>query len=374
MPWNQTASKTKIAMDRNRKIVHIDMDAFFASVEQQDNPRLQGRPVIVGGPPQSRGVVATCSYEARRYGIHSAMPCARAARLCPQAIFVSPRMGRYKEISSEIMAIFHRYTASVEPLSLDEAFLDLTDNRLKEPSASIIAQKIRKEITQSTGLTASAGVSCNKFLAKMASDVNKPDGITVVPPEQALDFVAQLPITAFYGVGKATAAKMQRLGVTNGADLRRFSKEELNFHFGKSGNFFYHICRGIDHREVKTRRIRKSIGKEKTFAADLIDKKTISKILQQLAATVAAALAAHDALGYTLVLKIRYHDFRTITRSVTTKTPMANSTDILYNLPRLLPNTELGRIPVRLLGLTVANLINRHTTPYQLRLPFDTPS
>ncbi len=346
------------------------MDAFFASVEQRDNPKLQRRPVIVGGSPQSRGVVAACSYEARRYGIHSAMPCARAARLCPQAIFIAPRMARYKEVSSEIMAIFHRYTAFVEPLSLDEAFLDLTENKYKEPSASIIAEKIRKDISSSTGLTASAGVSCNKFLAKIASDVNKPNGITIVPPDQALDFVAQLPITAFYGVGKATAAKMRRLGIATGADLRRFSNEELNFHFGKNGTFFYNICRGIDHREVRTQHIRKSIGKEKTFATDLVDKKAISEILRQLAETVAAHLYQHDFLGYTLILKIRYHDFRTITRSATSKTPIANSTDILYTLPRLLSNTELGKTPIRLLGITVANLINRHTTPYQLRLPF----
>ncbi len=357
-------------MNSNRKIVHIDMDAFFASVEQRDNPGLRGKPVIVGGRPDSRGVVAACSYEARRFGIHSAMPCARAARLCPQAVFTAPRFARYKEISSQVMAIFHDYTDLVEPLSLDEAFLDLTDNHYHEPSAWRLAQRIRRQIFAATGLTASAGVSCNKFLAKVASDMNKPDGITVILPAEALSFLATLPIRRFYGVGRATEEKMERIGVRTGGDLRHFSKEELTFHFGKAGEYFYNICRGIDPRPVKSRRVRKSIGSETTLAEDILEMALIHDILRQLAGSVAASLEKHTIGGYTLTLKVRYQDFQTITRSMTFKTPLFTAADILTCLPRLLDDTDAGRRKVRLLGVTVSSLITGTGTPYQLRLPF----
>ena len=357
-------------MNSNRKIVHIDMDAFFASVEQLDNHSLKGRPVIVGGRPQGRGVVAACSYEARKFGVHSAMPSYRASKLCPDAVFIRPRMARYKEISSIIMKVFHQFTNLVEPLSVDEAFLDLTENHLGEASASRLAERIRRQVHATTGLTASAGVSCNKFLAKIASDINKPNGMTVIPPDRVLDFLATLPIRKFYGVGKATAARMERLGVHTGGDLRRFSRDELIFHFGKSGTFFYDICRGIDTREVKPSRVRRSIGSERTFADDLIDMGEIWQTLTQLADSVAASLLHHDFLGYSLTLKIRYHDFRTITRSTTHKTPIGSSEDILCSLPRLFTSTELGRTRVRLLGITVSNLIVRNSRAYQLRLPF----
>ena len=266
------------------------MDAFFASVEQRDNPDLRGKPVIVGGRPDSRGVVAACSYEARKFGVHSAMPCARAARLCPRAVFTSPRMGRYKEISSQVIAIFHDYTDLVEPLSLDEAFLDLTHNHFHESSASILAQQIRKQIFCTTGLTASSGVSCNKFLAKVASAMNKPDGITVIRPSEALSFLSTLPIGKFYGVGKATEARMERIGVKMGGDLLRFSREELTLHFGKFGEYFYSICRGIDLRPVKSNRVRKSIGSETTMAQDILDLAQIYDILRKLAGSVAASV------------------------------------------------------------------------------------
>ena len=346
------------------------MDAFFASVEQRDNPGLRGRPVIVGGRPDSRGVVAACSYEARRFGVHSAMPSARAARLCPKAVFISPRIARYKEISNQFMTIFHDYTDLVEPLSLDEAFLDLTDNLVHEASASRLAQRIRQRIFEATGLTASAGVSCNKFLAKVASNLNKPDGIAIIRPSEALSFLATLPIGRFYGVGKATEARMERIGVKMGGDLRRFSREELTFHFGKSGDYFYNICRGLDPRPVRSNRVRKSVGSETTMAEDILDLERIHHILRQLAGSVATSLEKHNFGGYTLTLKVRYQDFLTVTRSATFKTPLFTAADILSCLPRLIHDTQAGRRKVRLLGVTVSSLITRSGTPYQLRLPF----
>lgn len=346
------------------------MDAFFASVEQRDNPGFLGKPVIVGGRPDSRGVVAACSYEARKFGVHSAMPCSRAARLCPQAIFTPPRIARYREISNQVMAIFHDFTDLVEPLSLDEAFLDLTANHLNNPSASHLAQLIRNRILTATGLTASAGVSCNKFLAKVASDINKPDGITVIRPSDVLSFLTTLPIGRFYGVGKATEKKMERIGVKAGGDLRRFSREELTFHFGKAGEYFFNICRGIDPRPVKSNRTRKSIGNETTMAEDILDLEVLYNILHRLAESVAASLEKHNFGGYTLTLKVRYRDFLTITRSATFKTPLFTAADIFSCLPRLMRDTDAGRRRVRLLGITVSNLIERSGTPYQLRLPF----
>lgn len=358
-------------MDSKRKIVHIDMDAFFASVEQRDNQALKGMPVIVGGRPHGRGVVAACSYEARKFGIHSAMPCFKAAKLCPAAVFVRPRMKRYKEISLQIMGIFKLFTNLVEPLSLDEAFLDLTRNHYNEPSASLLAEEIRKKIFETTGLTASAGVSCNKFLAKIASDINKPDGMTIIPPEQVIDFLTSLPIGKFYGVGKATSKKMERLGVFTGGDLRRFSKSELAFHFGKNGSYYYNICRGIDPREVTPSRTRKSIGSETTLAEDITDMQQIQETLAALADSVSCSLLRHNFGGFTLTLKVRYDDFSTITRSASYKTPLFTSEDILTCLPRLLQGTEAGRRKVRLLGISVSNLVDRTSTPFQLRLPFN---
>lgn len=357
-------------MNSNRKIVHIDMDAFFASVEQLDNQTLKGKPVIVGGRPQGRGVVAACSYEARSFGVHSAMPCYRAAKLCPNGIFIRPRMSRYREISAIIMNIFYDFTDLVEPLSVDEAFLDLTENHLQEPSASLLAERIRQKVFEETGLTASAGVSCNKFVAKVASDINKPNGITVIPPEKVPDFLADLPINKFYGVGKATAKKMERIGVTTGRDLRRFSKEELQFHFGKTGSYFYDICRGIDNREVKTSRTRKSIGSERTLSEDTLDPETIENILTELAESVSSTLSRKKCYGFTLTLKIRYHDFKTITRSSTYKTPLFTLEDILFSLPQLMANNEIGSKKIRLLGISISSLVPMNSQPYQLRLPF----
>ncbi len=364
----------RFPMPAIRKIIHIDMDAFFASVEQLDRPELRRLPVIVGGPPQSRGVVAACSYEARAFGIHSAMPCARAYQLCPQAVFLKPRMARYQEISCQIMALFHKYTALVEPLSVDEAFLDVTDNLMGEPSATRIAQTIRADITTNLGLTASAGVSYNKFLAKIASGHNKPNGLTVIPPDRARDFIAALPIGKFYGVGRVTERRMQTHGIRTGADLLRFSRPELMRLFGKTGLFFYDIARGLDQRPVEPVRVRKSIGTETTLAEDIQDYAQISTLLSQLVSRVASLLADKQTGGRTLTLKVRYSDFTTITRSCTTREGFFAAGDILVQLPRLLAATEAGRRKIRLLGLTVANLCDEQEAGRirvrQLPLPF----
>ncbi|MGE4559799.1 MAG: DNA polymerase IV [Desulfobulbus sp.] len=357
-----------------RKIIHIDMDAFFASVEQLDRPELRGLPVIVGGNPQSRGVVAACSYEARAFGIHSAMPCARAYHLCPRAVFIKPRMARYQEVSGQIMALFRAYTPLVEQLSVDEAFLDVTENLLAEPSATRIAQAIRAEIKATLGLSASAGVSYNKFLAKIASGHNKPDGLTVIPPDRAQAFIAALPIGKFYGVGRVTEKKMQAQGIRTGVDLLRFSRPELLRLFGKPGLFFHDIARGLDQRPVEPVRVRKSIGTETTLAEDIDDSAQISTLLYQLVRRVAGYLADKRTGGRTLSLKVRYSDFTTITRSCTTREGFFTATDILAHLPRLLAATEAGRRKVRLVGVTVANLCDqqeaRRLRVRQLPLPF----
>ncbi len=359
-------------MYSKRKIIHIDMDAFFASIEQKDTAALQGKPVIVGGSPQSRGVVAACSYEARRFGIHSAMPCARAARLCPHAVFVRPRMGRYKEISLKIMEIFHQYTSLVEPLSLDEAYLDVTDNNYGNPSATRIAEEIRSQIFRELQLTASAGISFNKFLAKIASDVNKPNGITTIPPDKALEFLASLPVRKFHGVGSATERKMHQLGITTGHELRQWPEDQLIRHFGKFGTFFHDIVRGIDNRPVEPQRTRKSIGCETTLATDTDDIGTIHRILADLAEELEYSLQKRGIGGYNLTLKVRYLDFITITRSITVKTPLFDSRDILALLPALLSATAAGTRKIRLLGLSLSKLVDQKSLPRQLKLPFPT--
>jgi DNA polymerase-4 len=360
-----------------RKIIHIDMDAFFASVEQLDTPALRNRPLIVGGDPQGRGVVAACSYEARRFGIHSAMSCARAYKLCPDAVFVRPRKDRYREVSMQIMAVFQEYTDLVEPLSLDEAFLDITENKKKIPSATWTAEAVRRDIVHRTGLTASAGVSCNKFLAKVASDINKPDGITVITPEQALPFIRSLPVRKFYGVGRVTEKRMHSMGIRTGADLERFSLQELTATFGRAGAFFYDIVRGRDNRPVRPSRGRKSIGTETTLRQDIRDISAMRTILSGQAEQIGHALAVKELAARTLTLKIRYRDFTTVTRSVTPSCLFICSADIVNRVPSLLAATEAGRQQVRLLGLAVSNLCpvreGEVTTMRQLMLPFHVP-
>ncbi len=346
------------------------MDAFFASIEQKDNAFFRGKPLIVGGSPQTRGVVAACSYEARKFGIHSAMPCSKAARLCPKAIFTPPRMDRYVEISTRIMEIFRRYTAFVEPLSLDEAFLDVTDVGTKHPSATLLAVEICRQIYEELQLTASAGISYNKFIAKVASDINKPRGITTIPPENARQFLDTLPIRKFFGVGKVTEKKMRHLGIHTGADMREWEMERLVFHFGKTGSFLYNIVRGLDERPVEPVRQRKSIGSETTLAYDTDDITEIHNILTELAQDIEKSLHKKNRAGYTLTLKVRYKNFTTVTRSITIRTAMLSENDISPLLPGLLAATQAGAVKIRLLGLSVSNLISRTNLPHQLKLPF----
>lgn len=357
-------------MGNTRKIIHIDMDAFFASIEQRDHTPFRGRPLIVRGSPQSRGVVAACSYEARTFGIHSAMPCSKAIRLCPGAIFTPPRMDRYMEVSAQIMAIFRQHTALVEPLSLDEAFLDVTDIGEKHPSATLLARQICEQIFEELHLTASAGISYNKFLAKVASDINKPRGITTIAPKNAQQFLDALPIRKFFGVGQITEIKMRQLGINNGSDLRKWNIELLVFHFGKIGAFLYNMVRGIDDRPVEPGRIRKSIGSETTLPYDTVDLAEIRKILVELAKDIEESLIKNKKGGQTLTLKVRYKNFATITRSITTRTAVFSADDILALVPRLLAATQAGSEKIRLIGLSVSKLIGETHLPRQLKLPF----
>ncbi len=359
-------------MVEQRKIIHVDMDAFYAAVEQRDNPRLRGRPVVVGGDPGGRGVVATCSYEARRFGIHSAMSCARAYRLCPQAVFVRPRFSAYRVVSQQVREIFHSFTDLVEPLSLDEAYLDVTENKLAIRSATWVAQQIREQIRTVTGLTASAGVSYNKFLAKLASDMQKPDGLTVVTPEQAQAVIDGLPVRRFHGIGRVTEKRMRNLGILTGADLKLRSQQELEKFFGKAGSYYFHIARGIDWREVVPNRVRKSIGKETTLSEDIADRGQMLTILDELAVKVAALLQAKDTDGLTLTLKVKYANFQQVTRSVTCDQPLTDAAHMLMLAEELLQKTAAGERPVRLLGLTVSGLTSEIplAESLQLELPF----
>jgi DNA polymerase IV len=338
-----------------RKIIHIDMDAFFASCEQRDFPELRGKPVAVGGASE-RGVVAAASYEARQFGVKSAMPGSRARRLCPDLIFVPHRFEVYRAVSAQIRAIFLDYTPLVQPLSLDEAYLDVTENSRGEPSATRIAEDIRARIKADTGLTASAGVSYNKFLAKIASDINKPDGICVITPKQGPDFAAGLPVRKFYGVGPATAAKMERLGIVTGQDLRSKDRPFLNTKFGKAGGYYYWASRGIDHRPVNPNQERKSIGSETTFGTDLTTREACMTALAPLIESVTRHCTKRSISGRTVTLKLRYDDFRTVTRSKTAGQPLSEAPDIESVIGVLLD----GLIPltrgVRLLGVTLSAL------------------
>ncbi len=332
------------------------MDAFFASVEQRDDPLLRGKPVVVGGNPDSRGVVAAASYEARQYGIHSAMPCSQAARKCRQTIFVKPRFEAYKKVSQQIRAIFLQYTDIIEPLSLDEAYLDVTDNKVNQKSATIIAEQIRRDIYQQTELTASAGVSYNKFLAKTASDINKPNGIKVILPEEGESFVAQLPIGKFYGIGKVTEKKMQNLGILTGSDLKGKSLEFLKQYFKNSASYFYNVSRGIDDRPVKgTQSSRKSISNETTFAADIDDIKELHDYLRQLVEELTADLRHQQLMGKTITLKVKYDDFEQVTRSQTFHQAINDNKQIYRCCKNLLMNTDAGLRKVRLLGVGLSS-------------------
>jgi DNA polymerase-4 len=339
-----------------RKIIHIDMDAFFAAVEQRDFPELKGKPVIVGGQPNSRGVVAACSYEARKYGIHSAMPSSQAYRLCPSAIFRKPRFDVYRQTSLVIRKIFYSFTDLVEPASLDEAYLDVSQCAINNGSATLIAKDIKQKIKLQTRLIASAGVSYNKFLAKIASDMDKPDGLFLITPEQAETFIEDLAIRKFHGIGKATEAKMIQLGISNGKDLKQLSLPSLKQNFGKTGLYYYNIARGIDQRPIRTNRPNKSIGVETTFQQDILN---TDKIIHQLLELLQQALektAAKNFNARTLTIKIKYHDFEQITRSRTLANPIINNSAAKYLLEELINTTEVGKRKVRLLGITLSSL------------------
>jgi len=340
-----------------RKIIHVDMDAFYASVEQRDNPALKGKPVIVGGKPDSRGVVAACSYEARKFGIHSAMASSRAFRLCPQAVFLRPRFDVYHQVSQQIREIFYQYTDLVEPLSLDEAYLDVTENKKNIPFATDIAREILSKIYEKTGLTASAGVSFNKFLAKTASDFHKPHGLTVITPKLADRFIDALPIRKFYGVGKATEQKMVSLGIKTGAHLKKWSREQLVGAFGKVGNYYYNIAQGQDERPVNPTRERKSLGQERTFSTDLDSREEMLEILEKIALRIEDYLKKYNIRGKTLTLKVKYFDFIQVTRSITPGEIIQEAQIIMKYIPALLDRTEAGPRKVRLLGITVSHFI-----------------
>lgn len=354
-------------MKNQRKIIHIDMDAFYASIEQRDNPSLKGKPVIVGGSPESRGVVATCSYEAREYGIHSAMPCKTAYKRCPYAIFVRPRFEVYKQVSYEIRQIFHKYTDLVEPLSFDEAFLDVTENKMNIKYATQVAKMIKKEIYETTGLTASAGVSYNKFLAKLASDYNKPNGLTVITQDNAQEFLDNLPIKKFFGIGKVTQKTLKGLGIESGYDLRQLDVNELEGIFKNRGYLFYQLARGIDYREVQPHRERKSIGAETTLSENLdIEDEKLINILDELCEEVADRASYLNKKGKTVVLKIKYGDFTQITRSLSMNNPISSHDDIRTNIYNLFKNIEHNHQGIRLIGVTLSNLINEEVTNISL--------
>lgn len=352
----------------SRKIIHVDMDAFYASVEQLDNPELRGKPIAVGGGGE-RGVVATASYEARKFNVKSALSGRIAKERCPHLIFVKPRFERYKEISSIIRSIFFEYTDLVEPLSLDEAFLDVTENKINNPSASLIAQEIRTKIFEKTGLTASAGISINKFIAKVASDINKPNGQKTVKPKDVILFLEELPVAKFFGVGKVTAQKMYKLGIYKGLDLKQKPLEELQLHFGKAGLHYYNIVRGIQHSEVSPNRIRKSIAAERTFNNDINSEEEIIEKLTLIGAELDKRLKKNKAKGKTVTLKIKYHDFTVQTRSKTLNHFIGNQSEFYAVIIQLLKQEKLIK-PVRLLGISISNLDNQKEVEKWIQLKF----
>ena len=337
-----------------RKIIHVDMDAFYASVEQMDRPELKGLPLAVGGG-QQRGVVSAASYEARKFGVRSAMSGALAAKLCPELVFVSPRFDRYKDISAKIRKIFFEYSDLVEPLSLDEAYIDVTENKKGILSATLIAKEIREKIKKEVGLTASAGISINKFIAKVASDYNKPDGQKTVPPEEVIQFLEVLDIRKFHGIGKVTAKKMYDLGIFTGLDLKQKSVPFLEGHFGKSGRYYYNVVRGIHSSSVKPNRIRKSLAAERTFSSNLSSELFIVEKLDQIAQEVSKRLQLLQIAGKTITLKLKYSDFKLQTRSKTL-TYFVCSKDVILEYTKELLFQEKLQNSVRLVGISISNL------------------
>lgn len=345
--------------DTHRKIIHIDMDAFFASVEERDHPEFVGKPLVIARHPKEtggRGVVTTANYAARKFGIHSAMSAQKAYELCPKAIFKAGDYAHYREISEQVRAIFHRYTDLIEPISIDEAYLDVTENKIGSASAMKVAKLIQHDIFSELHLTCSAGVSYNKFLAKLGSDFHKPRGMTVITPENAQDFLNALPIEDFYGVGKATVPKMHEWGVFTGADLVKKSEWDLIARFGKMGYSLYRKVRGVHNVPVNPDRIRKSIGKEQTYGQLLVTEDEVSRELRQLATNVSKSLARYQKHGKTIVLKVRYGDFTTTTKRQSLTVYLKNADDIYYYAKELFESVADAKIGIRLLGITLTNL------------------
>ena len=347
-----------------RAILHLDLDAFYASIEQRDHPDYRGKPVIVGGSPDRRGVVATASYEARRYGVHSAMPSRTAQRLCPDAIFLPARFEVYRAVSQQIMTLFRQQTALVEPLSLDEAYLDVTAAVHTLEEAAQLAREIKQQIWDQTQLTASAGVSYCKFLAKIASDAHKPDGLTVITPEEAPVFLEALPIEKFFGVGKVTSAKLRDLGIQTGADLKHTGEERLHDLLGKHGGQLYHFACGEDGRPVEPVRERKSVGKEVTLERDIRDRGEMERILETLSFQVEHRLAELGIAGRTLTLKVRWSTFELVTRATSRERGFQSAQEMLPVLHALLSGLVDGKRAVRLLGVIISGLVS----PDEMRL------
>lgn len=353
---------------QHRKIIHIDMDSFYASVEQRDYPELLGKAIAVGGSPEGRGgVVATASYEARAYGVRSAMSSKQALKLCPHLIFVRPRFSAYKEVSKQIREIFKRYTDLIQPLSLDEAYLDVTNDKMGIGSAIDIAREIKQAIKDELNLTASAGVSVNKFVAKIASDMNKPNGLTFIGPSKIEKFIEQLPVEKFYGVGKVTAEKMKLRGLHYGSDLKKLSEAELANLFGKSGRFFYKIVRGIDNRPVEPNQETKSIGAEDTFSYDLKETAEMCLELEKLGTVVFNRMKSYNLSGRTVTLKIKFSDFKQITRSKSFSEGLGMEEHITDVAKMLLEGVDFNEKSVRLLGVSVSNFEKSPGNDFQIR-------
>ena len=368
MKWKRKANR--LPPGKARKIIHIDMDAFFASVEQRDNPELRGKPIAVGGS-KMRGVVAAASYEARVFGVRSAMPSVTAKRLCPNLIFVKSNFDKYREVSEQIREIFYSYTDLVEPLSLDEAYLDVTQTKRGPASATLIAQSIRREIRETTQLTASAGVSFNKFLAKVASDINKPDGMKVIMPDEAAAFLAALPVEDFHGIGKVTAARMHKMGFRTGGDLLRLSEMEMVQRFGKVGRHYYRIVRALDDRPVNPNRNRKSVGAERTYSEDVRTLRVMREKIDWLTEKVFHYLKERDNFGRTVTLKMKSPEFVIHTRSRSFNGEIRRLQDLREVAYQLL-DESIDEVPVvRLLGISVSNLEREGGDGLQLLLPFE---
>lgn len=355
---------------KQRKILHIDMDAFYASIEHKRYPQYKNRPIIVGGKPKNRSVVSAADYMARKFGVHSGMPSAKAVKLCPNAVLLPPDIATYKKFSNRIQKIFLRYSDLVEPLSLDEAFIDVTADKMNLKSGTKTAKCIKADILRETGLTASAGVASSKFLAKIASDINKPNGLTVITPDKEEAFISSLPVEKFFGVGKATAAKMHALSIRTGADLAKIQLPDMIRLFGKSGKMYFDIVHGNDTREVKPNRIRKSVGSELTFPHDINCKKEINEILKKISSETSKRAKRINAKGKTITLKVRYDDFTTVTRSTSGNAYLNEPKDLYAKACILLKKTDVGKKKLRLIGITISNLNIAADTQKNIQLLF----